>query len=174
MAANGMITPFVPKKTRSYNGKPAISYGLTSYGYDMRLAPEFKVFTNVFNTLVDPKAMNSNAFVDMTGDYCDIPPNSFVLGRSIEHFSIPSDVVSLCLGKSTMARCGLIVNVTPLEPGWRGYVVIEISNTSPLPARVYAHEGIAQVMFFQNDPCRTPYGNGKYQDQLAEITTARV
>lgn len=159
-----MITPFVEGQVR----QGVISYGLTSYGYDMRIADDFKVFTNVFNTLVDPKNFDPRSFVDIKAPYIDIPPNSFALGRSVEHFIIPRQVLTLCIGKSTYARCGLILNLTPLEPGWRGYVTIEISNTTPLPARIYANEGIGQVVFFESDEeCEVSYADkqGKYQGQ---------
>lgn len=159
-----MITPFVEGQVR----QGVISYGLTSYGYDMRIADDFKVFTNVFNTLVDPKNFDPRSFVDIQAPYIDIPPNSFALGRSVEHFIIPRQVLTLCIGKSTYARCGLILNLTPLEPGWQGYVTIEISNTTPLPARIYANEGIGQVVFFESDEeCEVSYADkrGKYQGQ---------
>jgi dCTP deaminase len=161
---HGMIAPFVEGQVR----QGVISYGLTSYGYDMRIADDFKVFTNVFNTLVDPKNFDPRSFVDIKAPYIDIPPNSFALGRSVEHFIIPRQVLTLCIGKSTYARCGLILNLTPLEPGWQGYVTIEISNTTPLPARVYANEGIGQVVFFESDEeCEISYADkqGKYQGQ---------
>lgn len=160
----GMIEPFVEKQTR--NG--VISYGLSSYGYDARTADEFKIFTNVDNALVDPKNFSSQSFVDRKTDICVIPPNSFVLSRTVEYFRIPEDVLVICLGKSTYARCGLIVNVTPLEPGWEGHVTLEISNTTPLPARVYANEGIAQFLFFKGSSfCETSYADrqGKYMGQ---------
>jgi dCTP deaminase len=161
---HAMIEPFVESQVR--NG--VISYGLSSYGYDMRVADEFKVFTNVFNTLVDPKHFDPRSFVDIKADYCDIPPNSFALARSVEFFRIPRNVLAIVLGKSTMARCGIIVNVTPLEPAWNGFVTIEISNTTPLPARIYGNEGIAQVLFLEGDEqCLVSYAekSGKYQDQ---------
>ena len=159
-----IIEPFVDEQMR--NG--AISYGVSSYGYDIRVANEFKVFTNVHNTVVDPKNFDPKSFVDIKADICIIPPNSFALARTIEYFRIPRDVLTVCLGKSTYARCGIIVNVTPLEPEWEGHVTIEISNTTPLPARIYANEGIAQVLFFQSDePCSVSYKDkkGKYQAQ---------
>jgi dCTP deaminase len=161
---HGMIEPFVEKQKREGN----ISYGLSSYGYDARCAPDFKIFTNVDNALVDPKAFSAQSFVDRTTDICVIPPNSFVLTHTVEYFRIPKDVLVICLGKSTYARCGLIVNVTPLEPGWEGHVTLEISNTTPLPARVYANEGIAQFLFFKGSaPCETSYADrsGKYMGQ---------
>lgn len=147
-----------------------ISYGTSSYGYDIRCAPEFKVFTNVYGATVDPKNFNDKAFVDMNQEYCDIPPNSFALARSLEYFRIPRDILVICLGKSTYARCGIIVNVTPLEPEWEGHITLEFSNTTPLPARIYANEGCAQLLFFQSDKddvCATSYKdrNGKYQGQ---------
>ncbi|HEY4716035.1 MAG TPA: dCTP deaminase [bacterium] len=160
-----MIEPFVVKQAR----KNVISYGLSSYGYDMRIADEFKVFTNVFSATVDPKHFESQSFVDLkTENVCIIPPNSFALGRSVEYFRIPRDVITICLGKSTYARCGIIVNVTPFEPEWEGHVTIEISNTTPLPAKIYANEGIAQVIFFEADEvCEISYADkkGKYQAQ---------
>jgi dCTP deaminase len=163
-----MIEPFVQEQVRG----GVISYGLSSYGYDMRVADEWKVFTNVFNTIVDPKHFDPRSFVDMRADYCDIPPNSFALARSVEYLRIPRDILCIVLGKSTMARCGIIVNVTPLEPEWAGHVTIEISNTTPLPARIYANEGIAQVLFLQSDePCEISYADkaGKYQNQVGVV-----
>lgn len=165
---HGMIEPFVEEQVRG----GVISYGLSSYGYDMRVADEWKVFTNVFNTIVDPKHFDPRSFVDIKADYCDIPPNSFALARSVEFLRIPRDVLCIVLGKSTIARCGIIVNVTPLEPEWEGYVTIEISNTTPLPARVYANEGIAQVLFLQSDEeCAVSYADkaGKYQHQVGVV-----
>ena len=159
-----MIEPFVDRQARS----GVVSFGLSSYGYDIRVADEFKVFTNIYNTLVDPKNFDPRSFVDMKGDVCIIPPNSFALARTIEYFRIPRDILTICLGKSTYARCGIIVNVTPFEPEWEGHVTIEISNTTPLPAKIYANEGIAQVLFFQGDePCDVSYKDkqGKYQAQ---------
>src|SRR5690349_11163389 len=163
-----MIEPFVEKQVR--NG--VISYGLSSYGYDMRIAGEFKVFTNVFNTLVDPKRFDPRSFVDIKADHCDIPPNSFALARSVELFRIPRNVLCVVLGKSTYARTGLILNCTPLEPGWRGHITLEISNTTPLPARIYANEGIGQVLFFESDEeCEISYDDkkGKYLDQVGVV-----
>lgn len=160
----GMIEPFVEKQT----AKGAISYGLSSYGYDARCSNEFKIFTNIDNAIVDPKAFSQQSFVDRETDVCVIPPNSFVLTRSVEYFRIPKDVLVICLGKSTYARCGLIVNVTPLEPGWEGHVTLEISNTTPLPAKVYANEGLCQFLFFKGStPCETSYADrsGKYMGQ---------
>ena len=145
-----------------------ISYGLSSYGYDLRVSDEFKVFTNVFNTVVDPKAFDAQSFVDMRTDICIVPPNSFALARSVEYFRIPRDILTICLGKSTYARCGIIVNVTPFEPEWEGHVTLEISNTTPLPARIYANEGLAQVIFLQAvSPCEVSYADraGKYMKQ---------
>ena len=160
----GMIEPFVDGQRR----EGVISYGLSSYGYDMRVADEFKIFTNVRSAIVDPKDFSDDSFVDYKGDICVIPPNSFVLARSMEYFRIPRRVLTLCVGKSTYARCGLIVNVTPFEPEWEGYVTLEISNTTPLPARVYSNEGIAQVIFLEADEeCEVSYADkrGKYQRQ---------
>ncbi len=159
-----MIEPFEAEQVR--NG--AISYGLSSYGYDIRVSDDFKVFTNVHNTVVDPKNFDANSFVDVKTDKCVVPPNSFALARSIEYFRIPRRVLTICLGKSTYARCGIIVNVTPFEPEWEGHVTIEISNTTPLPCVIYANEGIAQVLFFESDEdCETSYRDrqGKYQGQ---------
>lgn len=163
-----MIEPFVDDQVR----ENVISYGLSSYGYDIRVTDEFKIFTNVHSAVVDPKHFNPKSFIDYKGEICVIPPNSFVLARTIEYFRIPRTVLTMCLGKSTYARCGLIVNVTPFEPEWEGYVTLEISNTTPLPARVYANEGIAQVIFLQADEvCETSYGDrkGKYQKQEAIV-----
>ena len=172
MARNGMIEPFVNKQVRD----GAISYGVSSYGYDLRVADEFKIFTNVHNAIVDPKAFTDDSFVDFKGDVCIIPPNSFALARSVEYFRIPRDVLTICVGKSTYARCGLIVNVTPFEPEWEGYVTLEISNTTPLPAKVYANEGLAQVLFFEGDEmCVQSYSDkqGKYQQQTG-VTLPRL
>ncbi len=160
----GMIEPFVEKQVRD----GVISYGVSSYGYDMRVADEFKIFTNVYSAIVDPKNFSPQSFVDFKGDVCIIPPNSFALARSVEHFRIPRSVLTICLGKSTYARTGLIVNVTPFEPEWEGFVTLEISNTTPLPAKVYANEGISQVLFFEADEeCEISYADkkGKYQGQ---------
>ena len=159
-----MIEPFVDTQVR--NG--TISYGLSSYGYDIRVSDEFKIFTNVHSAIVDPKHFDPKSFVDFTGDVCVIPPNSFALSRTIEYFRIPRNVLTICLGKSTYARCGIIVNVTPFEPEWEGFVTLEISNTTPLPAKIYANEGIAQVLFFEADEvCDISYADkkGKYQKQ---------
>jgi dCTP deaminase len=161
---HSMIEPFVEGQVR----QGVISYGLSSYGYDLRVSDEFKIFTNVHSAIVDPKNFVAESFFDVKGDVCIIPPNSFVLARSVEYFRIPRGVLTVCLGKSTYARCGLIVNVTPFEPEWEGHVTLEISNTTPLPARVYANEGLAQVLFFEGDEvCETSYADrkGKYQGQ---------
>jgi dCTP deaminase len=160
----GMIEPFVDHQVRD----GVVSYGVSSYGYDIRVADEFKIFTNVFSAVVDPKAFDSNSMVDFKGDVCIIPPNSFVLARTIEYFRIPRNVLTICVGKSTYARCGIIVNVTPFEPEWEGFVTLEISNTTPLPAKIYSNEGIAQVLFFMADEeCEISYADkkGKYQKQ---------
>lgn len=159
-----MIEPFVEKQQR--NG--IISYGLSSYGYDIRVADEFKIFTNVNSAIVDPKNFDKRSMVDFKGDICVIPPNSFVLAKTVEYFRIPRNILTICVGKSTYARCGIIVNVTPFEPEWEGYVTLEISNTTPLPANIYSNEGIAQVLFFKSDaPCEVSYADkrGKYQKQ---------
>jgi dCTP deaminase len=161
---HGMIEPFVDSQVRA----GVVSYGLSSYGYDIRVADEFKVFTNINNTLIDPKNFDPRSFVDIKADVCIVPPNSFALARTVEYFRIPRDILTVCLGKSTYARCGIIVNVTPFEPEWEGYVTLEISNTTPLPARIYANEGIAQVIFLQGDePCERSYADkqGKYLRQ---------
>lgn len=168
----GMITPFEEKQKSS----GIISYGLSSYGYDARLSDEFKIFTNLDSAIIDPKDFSQNGFVDRQTDICIIPPNSFALARTIEYFRIPSDVLVICLGKSTYARCGLIVNVTPLEPGWEGHVTLEISNTTPLPAKVYANEGICQFLFYRGDtPCEITYADraGKYMGQTG-VTLPRL
>lgn len=165
---SAMIEPFERELIRrSDSGAPVISYGLSSFGYDLRVAHEFRVFTNISNTVVDPKDFDERSFVVVEGDSCIIPPNSFALARSIEYFRIPRDVVAICVGKSTYARMGLVTHVTPFEPGWCGQVTLEIANTSPLPARVYANEGLCQVLFFRGEACRTSYAdrNGKYQGQ---------
>src|SRR6202047_1394397 len=155
-----MIEPFEERLTRQSSGGPVISYGLSSYGYDLRVADEFKVFTNVFNAVVDPKAFDEKSFINLKTDVCIVPPNSFALARSMEYFRIPRDVITICLGKSTYARCGIIVNVTPFEPEWEGHVTLEISNTTPLPAKVYANEGLAQVLFYQaSEVCETSYAD---------------
>ena len=159
-----MVEPYVDSQVR----EGVISYGLSSYGYDIRVADEFKIFTNVFSAVVDPKNFDPRSMIDFKGDVCVIPPNSFALARTIEYFRIPRGVLTVCLGKSTYARCGIIVNVTPFEPEWEGFVTLEISNTTPLPARIYANEGIALVLFFEGDEvCQTSYADkkGKYQRQ---------
>ena len=169
---HGMIEPYAEKQVR----EGVISYGVSSYGYDIRVAEEFKIFTNVMATVVDPKNLDPATMVDYRGEVCIVPPNSFALARSVEYFRIPRDVLATCLGKSTYARCGIITNVTPFEPEWEGYVTLEISNTTPLPAKIYANEGIAQVLFFQSDePCETSYKDkaGKYQNQTG-ITLPRI
>ena len=161
---HGMIEPFAEKQVR----QGGISYGVSSYGYDMRVAREFKIFSNAMSAIVDPKAFDPKCFVEFEGDVCVVPPNSFALARSVEYFRIPRNVLTICVGKSTYARCGIITNVTPFEPEWEGYVTLEISNTTPLPAKVYANEGIAQVLFFEGDePPQTSYADkkGKYQKQ---------
>jgi dCTP deaminase len=163
-----MIEPFVDGQVRD----GVISYGVSSYGYDIRVADEFKIFTNVYNTVVDPKNFDPRSMVDFKGDVCMIPPNSFALSKTLEYFRIPRNVLAVCLGKSTYARCGLIVNTTPFEPGWEGFVTLEISNTTPLPAKIYANEGIAQVLFFEADEeCETSYADkkGKYQGQQSIV-----
>ena len=160
----GMIKPFEDRQVR----KGGISFGLSSYGYDIRIADEFKIFTNINNSIVDPKSFDPRSFVDYQGEVALIPPNSFALGRSVEYFKIPRNVLTICVGKSTYARCGIITNGTPFEPEWEGYVTLEISNTTPLPAKIYANEGIAQVLFFESDEaCETSYADrqGKYQGQ---------
>lgn len=163
-----MINPFVPGQVREQNGEKCISYGTSSFGYDVRCAPEFKIFTNVHSATVDPKAFDAKSFVSLETDICIIPPNSFALARTVEYFKIPRNVITLCLGKSTYARCGIIVNVTPLEPEWEGHITLEFSNTTSLPAKIYANEGVAQVIFFESDgDCETSYRDrgGKYQGQ---------
>ena len=167
-----MIEPFVETQKKA----GIISYGLSSYGYDARVAPEFKIFTNVDNAMVDPKQFDGSCFVNRQTDVCVIPPHGFVLARTVEYFRIPRDVLVICLGKSTYARCGLIVNVTPLEPGWEGHVTLEISNTTPLPAKVYANEGLCQFLFFRgSSPCEVSYAdrNGKYMGQRG-VTLPRI
>jgi dCTP deaminase len=161
---HGMIEPFVDDQVR--NG--VVSFGLSSYGYDIRVADEFKVFTNINSTVIDPKSFDPRSFVDIKADVCIVPPNSFALARTVEYFRIPRDILTVCLGKSTYARCGIIVNVTPFEPEWEGYVTLEISNTTPLPAKIYSNEGIAQVLFLQSDEvCERSYADkkGKYLKQ---------
>jgi dCTP deaminase len=169
---HNMIEPFTDKQVKDTR----VSYGLSSYGYDIRISDDFKIFTNINTTVVDPKNFDANAFVDFKGDVCIIPPNSFALGRSVEYFRIPRSVMTICVGKSTYARCGIITNVTPFEPEWEGFITLEISNTTPLPARIYANEGIAQVLFFESDEeCLTSYADrkGKYQAQQG-ITLPKV
>jgi len=169
---HGMIEPFVDGQVSA----GIVSYGLSSYGYDIRVADEFKVFTNINNTVIDPKAFDPRSFVDIKADVCIVPPNSFALARTIEYFRIPRDVLTVCLGKSTYARCGIIVNVTPFEPEWEGFVTLEISNTTPLPAKIYANEGIAQVLFFQSDEvCERSYADkkGKYLKQTG-VTLPKI
>jgi len=163
-----MIDPFVESQVR----EGVISYGVSSYGYDVRVANEFKIFTNVFSAVVDPKGFDTKSMVDFIGDVCVVPPNSFALARTVEYFRIPRNVLTVCLGKSTYARCGIIVNVTPFEPEWEGYVTLEISNTTPLPAKIYANEGLAQVLFFEADEtCDISYADkkGKYQKQQSIV-----
>jgi dCTP deaminase len=165
---HGMIEPFAPTQVRVANEQKIISYGTSSYGYDVRCANEFKIFTNINSTIVDPKNFDTNSFVDVKSDVCIIPPNSFALARTVEFFRIPRSVLTVCLGKSTYARCGIIVNVTPLEPEWEGHVTLEFSNTTTLPAKIYANEGVAQMLFFESDEvCETSYRDrgGKYQGQ---------
>jgi dCTP deaminase len=172
MAQNGMIEPFVESQVRD----DVVSFGLSSYGYDIRVADEFKVFTNINSTVIDPKAFDPRSFVDLQADVCIVPPNSFALARTVEYFRIPRNVLTVCLGKSTYARCGIIVNVTPFEPEWEGTATLEISNTTPLPAKIYANEGIAQVLFFESDePCQISYRDkrGKYQAQR-DVTLPRI
>tara|TARA_B110001454_G_C12630103_1_gene396545 strand:+ start:53 stop:613 length:561 start_codon:yes stop_codon:yes gene_type:complete len=167
-----MISPFTDKQIKS----GVISYGLSSYGYDIRVADEYKIFTNVNNSIVDPKNFDANSFVDYKGEVCIVPPNSFALARSVEYFKIPRKVLTICVGKSTYARCGIIVNVTPFEPEWEGYVTLEISNTTPLPAKIYSNEGLCQVLFFESDEvCNISYKDksGKYLKQTG-ITLPKI
>ena len=169
---HGMIEPFEPNQLRYINDQRIVSYGTSSYGYDIRCANEFKIFTNVNSSIIDPKNFDPNCFVEHVGDTCIIPPNSFVLARTVEYFRIPRSVLTVCLGKSTYARCGIIVNVTPFEPEWEGFVTLEFSNTTPLPAKIYANEGCAQVLFFESDEeCETSYKDrgGKYQGQTGVV-----
>ena len=174
---NRMIEPFADGQTKKLeNGLRVISYGLSSYGYDLRVSREFKVFTNVFNTVVDPKNFDPRSMVDIETDVCIVPPNSFALARSVEYFRIPRNVLTICVGKSTYARCGIIVNVTPFEPEWEGHVTLEISNTTPLPSKIYANEGLAQVVFLlASEVCETSYADraGKYMRQTG-ITIPRM
>jgi len=173
---HGMIAPFEPAQVQASGQQRLVSYGTSSYGYDIRCSAEFKIFTNINSAIVDPKNFDENSFVDFTGEVCIIPPNSFALARTIEYFRIPRNVLTICLGKSTYARCGIIVNVTPLEPEWEGHVTLEFSNTSPLPAKIYANEGVAQVLFLESDEeCETSYKDksGKYQGQTG-VTLPRA
>ncbi|TDV89553.1 dCTP deaminase [Halomonas alkaliantarctica] len=166
--SDAMIEPFEAEQVRYVNDQRVISYGTSSYGYDVRCSDEFKVFTNIHSAIVDPKAFDAKSFVDIKGDVCIIPPNSFALARTVEYFRIPRNVLTICLGKSTYARCGIIVNVTPLEPEWEGHVTLEFSNTTNLPAKIYAHEGVAQMLFLESDEvCETSYKDrgGKYMGQ---------
>ncbi len=182
-AEQQMITPFEPGQVKfagsgGTGGERIVSYGTSSYGYDVRCSREFKIFTNINSTIVDPKHFDPGSFVDVEADQCIIPPNSFALARTVEYFRIPRDTLVVCLGKSTYARCGIIVNVTPLEPEWEGHVTLEFSNTTPLPARIYANEGVAQMLFFQaaaDDVCETSYRDrgGKYQGQVG-VTLPRT
>lgn len=172
MAQKGMISPFEESQVR----QDVISYGVSSYGYDVRVGDEYKIFTNINNVIVDPKNFDPKSFIDYKGEYCIIPPNSFALAKTVEYFKIPRNILTICLGKSSYARCGIIVNVTPFEPCWEGIVTIEISNTTPLPAKIYSNEGIAQVLFFEADEeCETSYADkkGKYQSQEG-ITLPRL
>ena len=171
-----MIAPFEPNQVRTSENGPVISWGTTSYGYDIRCANEFKIFTNINSAIVDPKNFDANSFIDVQDEVCIIPPNSFALARTVEYFRIPRNVLTLCLGKSTYARCGIIVNVTPFEPEWEGYATLEFSNTTPLPAKIYANEGIAQVVFFESDEeCEVSYKSrgGKYQGQTG-VTLPKI
>ncbi len=177
---HAMIEPFTDTQVRQVDaqGRKVISYGVSSYGYDMRVAREFKIFTNALSAIVDPKGFDPKSFVEFDGEVCIVPPNSFALARSVEYFRIPRNVLTICVGKSTYARCGIITNVTPFEPEWEGHVTLEISNTTPLPAKVYANEGICQVLFFEadaDDVCQTSYKDkaGKYQGQLG-VTLPRL
>ncbi len=166
---HGLIDPFEPGQVRQNGDQKLISYGTSSYGYDVRCATEFRIFTNINSSVVDPKNFDSNSFVNIDTDVCIIPPNSFALARTVEYFRIPRNILTICLGKSTYARCGIIVNVTPLEPEWEGHVTLEFSNTTTLPAKIYANEGVAQVIFFESDEvCETSYKDrgGKYQGQI--------
>lgn len=171
--ANELITPFEKKQIRELDGEKIVSYGVSSYGYDVRCSNEFKVFTNIHSAVVDPKSFDEKSFVDINADICVIPPNSFALARTVEYFKIPRNVLTICLGKSTYARCGIIVNVTPLEPEWEGHVTLEFSNTTNLPAKIYAGEGVAQMLFFESDEvCEISYKDrgGKYQANRGNIT----
>ena len=174
-----MISPFEPNQVKqNAAGERMVSYGTSSYGYDIRCSKEFKLFTNINSTIVDPKNFDPNSFVEVNADFCIIPPNSFALARTVEYFKIPRNVLTICLGKSTYARCGIIVNVTPFEPEWEGFVTLEFSNTTPLPAKIYANEGCAQVLFFEadaDDVCETSYKDrgGKYQGQVG-VTLPKI
>ena len=175
-AAAGMIEPFAPEQIRDNGSGRIVSYGTSSYGYDVRCADEFKIFTNINSAVVDPKSFDDSSFVDLRSEVCVIPPNSFALARTVEYFRIPRNVLTICLGKSTYARCGIIVNVTPLEPEWEGHVTLEFSNTTPLPAKIYANEGVAQMLFLESDEvCESSYRDrgGKYQGQLG-VTLPRA
>lgn len=174
--SHSMITPFEPAQVRDTAAGKVISWGTSSYGYDIRCSDEFKIFTNINSAIVDPKNFDANSFVDFKGEVCIIPPNSFALARTVEYFRIPRNVLTVCLGKSTYARCGIIVNVTPFEPEWEGFVTLEFSNTTPLPAKIYANEGVAQVLFFESDEeCESSYKdrNGKYQGQMG-VTLPKI
>ena len=173
---HGMIEPFEPNQIKEQGGQRIVSYGTSSYGYDIRCSNEFKLFTNINSTIVDPKNFDASSFVDVVAPVCIIPPNSFALARTVEYFRIPRNVLTICLGKSTYARCGIIVNVTPFEPEWEGFVTLEFSNTTPLPAKIYANEGVAQVIFFESDePCAVSYRDrqGKYQGQVG-VTLPKI
>ena len=174
---HGMIEPFEPGQVRqNAAGQKIVSYGTSSYGYDIRCAPEFKVFTNIYSTVVDPKNFDEKSFVDIHSDVCVIPPNSFALARTLEYFRIPRNVLTICLGKSTYARCGIIANVTPAEAGWKGHLTLEFSNSSAADCRIYADEGVVQMLFFQGQPCGTSYRTrrGKYQNQRQRVTLPKV
>jgi len=176
LANKGMIEPFEKRQIKHFEDRKLVSYGLSSYGYDLRVADEFKVFTNVYNILIDPKNFSEDSFVEIKAPTCIIPPNSFALARSIEYFRIPRNILTICIGKSTYARCGIIVNVTPFEPEWEGHVTLEISNTTPLPAKIYANEGLAQVLFLEaKSECLISYADrkGKYMKQTG-ITIPRL
>ena len=176
MAEEGMISPFEAGQVREIDGRKVISYGTSSYGYDVRCSNKFKLFTNLNSTIVDPKSFDPDSFIEVEGNHCIIPPNSFALASTVEYFRIPRNVLTVCVGKSTYARCGIIVNVTPFEPEWEGHVTLEFSNTTPLPAKIYANEGIAQVVFFESDDvCQTSYKDraGKYQGQTG-VTLPKV
>lgn len=172
----GMIEPFVEEQVRNIDGQPVISYGTSSFGYDIRVSDRFRILTNVYGSVIDPKNFDPKGLIEVKSDVCVIPPNSFALALSVEWFRIPNNILTICVGKSTYARCGIIVNVTPFEPGWEGKAVLEISNTTPLPAKVYADEGLAQVLFFESDtPCKISYADrkGKYQHQV-DLTLPKI